>query len=373
MVSFGLQTNFAGLVVARCFAGVMNGNIVILKSVLAEITDETNAARAFGLLPVCTAIGMIVGPMIGGFLAQPAQQYPETFGNIGFFVKYPYFLPCFISGMTSVLAFILGFFFLEETLESKQKRSSMQPKHDLDEVPEELEYNKNAQRRPAFSALFTPTVTSVLLGSTLVFFQMASWTTVTPVFAYTRFEDGGLGLSMKQIGTALTANGFATIMAQAVIFPHMQKRWGTMRMFRTALLIWPMVFALLPIVRSLMEHQRNSYGINVGSQTALIGLMCVLAIQSFAGMSMVCVSLLINASAPSPAMFGALNGLGQMCSAFAKSVAPTITGAIFSISIEKHYLGGNLIWFCAILVSLLTFWLANIMSPNADTIRKRPI
>ncbi|KAA1089166.1 hypothetical protein PGT21_008892 [Puccinia graminis f. sp. tritici] len=47
IISLSLQTSFAGMVVARCVAGVMNGNLPILQSVLAEITDETNKARAF--------------------------------------------------------------------------------------------------------------------------------------------------------------------------------------------------------------------------------------------------------------------------------------------------------------------------------------
>lgn len=42
---FGLQHTFVGLVVTRSFAGAMNGNIAILKSVFTEITDATNQAR----------------------------------------------------------------------------------------------------------------------------------------------------------------------------------------------------------------------------------------------------------------------------------------------------------------------------------------
>jgi len=64
------------------------------------------------------AIGMIVGPMIGGYLAQPTKQYPALFGNIEFLASYPYFLPCFIAGITNLLAVVLGFFYLEEVGQS---------------------------------------------------------------------------------------------------------------------------------------------------------------------------------------------------------------------------------------------------------------
>ncbi len=46
----------------------MNGNIAILKSVLAEITDESNQARAFSLIPLCFAVGSIIGNGLGGWL-----------------------------------------------------------------------------------------------------------------------------------------------------------------------------------------------------------------------------------------------------------------------------------------------------------------
>lgn len=51
---------------------------------------------------------------MGGYLAQPAQQYPKLFGHIEFLKAYPYFLPCFIAGMTNGLAVLLGFLYLEE-------------------------------------------------------------------------------------------------------------------------------------------------------------------------------------------------------------------------------------------------------------------
>jgi hypothetical protein len=46
---------------SRFLAGALNGNIGVMKSMLAEITDETNAARAFGIVPLSWAIGNTVG------------------------------------------------------------------------------------------------------------------------------------------------------------------------------------------------------------------------------------------------------------------------------------------------------------------------
>ncbi|KAA1132870.1 hypothetical protein PGTUg99_016885 [Puccinia graminis f. sp. tritici] len=45
---------------------------------MAEITDESNKARAFPILPLCWAIGLMIGPAIGGYTAEPAKQYPHS-------------------------------------------------------------------------------------------------------------------------------------------------------------------------------------------------------------------------------------------------------------------------------------------------------
>jgi len=47
--------------ISRFLAGALNGNIGAMKSMLAEITDETNTARAFGIVPLSWAIGNAVG------------------------------------------------------------------------------------------------------------------------------------------------------------------------------------------------------------------------------------------------------------------------------------------------------------------------
>lgn len=52
----------------------MNGNVGVAKTYMAEITDETNQSRGFGILSTLWGIGNVLGPVIGGFLAKPASK-----------------------------------------------------------------------------------------------------------------------------------------------------------------------------------------------------------------------------------------------------------------------------------------------------------
>lgn len=88
------------------------------KSIIAEITDDSNIATAFGLFNITWALGSILGPVVGGLLNQPTTRLAPIFGGISFLAEYPYFLPCFVSSLVSIAGFVVGIFWLPETMHS---------------------------------------------------------------------------------------------------------------------------------------------------------------------------------------------------------------------------------------------------------------
>lgn len=72
-------------------------------------------SRAFLLLPMCFNVGVIVGLLMSGFLADPVHSLPSLFGGVQWLVDFPYALPNLVSSIilgTAALAVILG---LDET------------------------------------------------------------------------------------------------------------------------------------------------------------------------------------------------------------------------------------------------------------------
>jgi len=41
--------------------GLVSGNLGVIKSMIAELTDESNVARGFSVLPMARAVGFIIG------------------------------------------------------------------------------------------------------------------------------------------------------------------------------------------------------------------------------------------------------------------------------------------------------------------------
>ncbi|KAG2186341.1 hypothetical protein INT43_002779 [Umbelopsis isabellina] len=115
MIMFGLSPNLAIAVLSRCLCGALNGNVGVSKSVLGEITDSTNQPMAFAMFGFCWGVGGIAGPVLGGLLANPATQFPDVFGGIELFKRFPYFLPCAVSAVISIIGLFMTYFFFEET------------------------------------------------------------------------------------------------------------------------------------------------------------------------------------------------------------------------------------------------------------------
>ena len=49
------------VVICRSLQGAFNGNIGINRAMIAEITDATNIAQAFSLVPLVWGVGVCIG------------------------------------------------------------------------------------------------------------------------------------------------------------------------------------------------------------------------------------------------------------------------------------------------------------------------
>jgi MFS family permease len=85
------------------------------------VNHGLHQGRAFALFGFCTALGTLIGPLLGGFLSQPAEKYGLV-GPGDIFKIYPYLLPCLIGGVYNLVIVALSVLYLPETnLEIKGK------------------------------------------------------------------------------------------------------------------------------------------------------------------------------------------------------------------------------------------------------------
>jgi MFS family permease len=117
---FGTAQNIYMAILGRLLAGMLNGNVGVMRTMVAEFIGDKKEyqTRAFAILPITMNVGTVVGPMIGGLLADPVHNYPKWFGGSEFLTKYPYILPNLFPIPFLVVALFSTALFIEETLET---------------------------------------------------------------------------------------------------------------------------------------------------------------------------------------------------------------------------------------------------------------
>lgn len=116
MLCFGFATSLPGAILARALGGLLNGNVGVLQTTVAElVTKKEHQPRAYSIMPFVWGLGSIVGPAMGGALAQPCESYPRIFPRGGLFDNYPFLLPNLVCVIILVFGIVNGILFLEET------------------------------------------------------------------------------------------------------------------------------------------------------------------------------------------------------------------------------------------------------------------
>ena len=124
MIMFGFATNLQTAIVARALGGLLNGNVGVLQTTVAElVTVKEHQPRAYSIMPFVWCLGSIIGPVVGGALAQPCVAYPWLFDRDSVFGAYPLLLPNLVCVIILLFGIATGILFLEETHADRKHRS----------------------------------------------------------------------------------------------------------------------------------------------------------------------------------------------------------------------------------------------------------
>ncbi|KAK3084415.1 hypothetical protein FSP39_013236 [Pinctada imbricata] len=124
---FGFTINLPMAIATRFLTGLANGTVGTAKTILYEISDNTNQAVGMSILAMSWGAGVILGPTIGGLLAAPAKKYPDVFDPDGLFGQFPYLLPSLFVAGACFIVVVIDFFLLPETM-VKNKEVSLEVK-----------------------------------------------------------------------------------------------------------------------------------------------------------------------------------------------------------------------------------------------------
>ncbi|KAF9532651.1 major facilitator superfamily multidrug-resistance, DHA1 sub-family [Crepidotus variabilis] len=392
-VLFGLSKTFWRLLGFRCLQGVFNGNIGVAKSVIAEITDDTNVGQAYGYIPLMWSTGVTIAPFLGGILSKPAERWPNIFGKFDIFRSHPYFLPCAVAGAIALVTFIVAFIGLNETLPAivereKATRSQSTANETADSTTPLLHKSTNdtygaiSENTPVFetqtatafihedeehlkevpSLLYRPLLLVYLNYLFLAFCDMSN-SVLLPLMYSTPIEYGGLGLEPVHIGTALGTFGLVNSLFQSQVFGSLVRKFGPVRIYQFGFTALCCSFLVYPVMALLAK--RAGY-VNAAVVACIVVHFSLIAMVY---MAYATIHVLIVQSVPEGGRMGTANGLGQMAGTGMRAIAPTVASSLFSVSIQRNLLGGSLGFYLLFGFSVIGIW-TSLLLIDPSTLKK---
>ncbi|CZR64357.1 related to E.coli tetracycline resistance protein TCR1 [Phialocephala subalpina] len=393
-LGFGFARTFWQALLFRTLGGALNGNIGVMRTMVSEIVQEKKyQSRAFLLFPMCFNIGVIIGPILGGLMADPAGSYPSLFGDVAFFKKYPYAPPNILSAIFLFSATLGIFFGLSETLESLRHKEDLGtkcgrkikeifrgrnssdtdhgaytalsgddalPEPDVEMTPvtptAPKKFAPRYKQKLPFRKIFTYNVVCTLIAHSLMATHLGTFNNLWFVFLSTPVADpkhpyppsfqrrlpfiftGGLGMPPRDVGFAMAILGFIGILMQLFIYPHINAKLGTVKSWRIFLYCFPVAYILVPylaIVPSKTAPPAEKDGILVW-----VALCTVLFIQvTGRTFALPATTILVNNASPHPSVLGTMHGVAQSLSSACRSIGPALGGAMYGLGLKRGVVG----------------------------------
>ncbi|KAK2745858.1 hypothetical protein FQN57_003471 [Myotisia sp. PD_48] len=395
-VGFGFSRSFATAAFFRTLGGALNSNSGIMKTMISEIIQEKKyQSRAFLLLPMCFNIGVIIGPVLGGILADPISAYPGAFGpgswiggkeGVWWMKQWPYALPNLVSAvfiLVSTLAIFLGLDESHETARFRHDRGRLIGKaisrylgfsqrddyQPLDgtaepdtlddfigddctvpsnrgETDEERLMSlppKPERKRLPFKDIWTRNVILTLLTHLLLTFHTSSFNALAFIFlpapraphsrnGFFHFG-GGLGMPSSKVGLATAVIGFIGLPLQIFAYPRVQLRLGTIRAFRYFLPFSPLAYSLAPFLVLIPDVPHFVWP----ALSVVIALQCLS--RTF---SLPATSILVNNCVPDPSVLATVHGVAQSIASAGRTLGPLISGWGLGLGLNYNIVGA--IW-----------------------------
>jgi len=374
---FGLARTVWQMILFRCLAGVFAGTIVTIRTMLAEHSTPRTQARVFSWFAFSGNIGIFLGPLLGGALADPAGQYRGWFARIPFFADYLYALPNVVVACLGVTAAIAVALFGEETLDVRERKKlggggggggSGEDDEDGGDDGESAragggqpDVKPSSSSSPTWDLLRSPGVSIVLYVYSHIMLLAFAYTAIVPLWWYTSVALGGFGFSPRQISLLLCLNGLAQAAWLLLVFPPLQHRIGTNGVLRLCAYAYPVFFALCPFGNMLLR---------AGAVTAFWAIAPpLLAVGCGISMSFTAIQLALNDVSPSPLVLGTLNALALTGSSVIRAFAPALFTSLFALGANTQWLDGHAIWVLMVLVAAGFSVVSNFM-PDYDELRR---
>ncbi|MEZ5030224.1 MAG: MFS transporter [Saprospiraceae bacterium] len=211
--------NIPLLFISRMLPGFTGGNISIVFSAIADVSDDSSKARNFGLVGMAFGLGFILGPTLGGILADPTM--------VSWFTPATPFL--FTAGLTLINILLVQYNFKETLVERRQAAVN---------IFKGVGNIARSFRAPNLRVIFT-----------VVLFTSLGFTFFTQFFSVLLIEK--IGVRIKDVGLLFGWIGLWLVITQGVTVRILSRKYASATVLRVSLLMLSIAVAAVMLPSAL--------------------------------------------------------------------------------------------------------------------------
>ncbi|KAF7143826.1 hypothetical protein RHSIM_Rhsim05G0161700 [Rhododendron simsii] len=382
---FGLSVNYWMAISTRFLLGSLNGLLGPVKAYASEIFREEYQALGISAVSTSWGIGLIIGPALGGFLAQPAEKYPAIFSKDSVFGRFPYFLPCLsislfalvvtivtfrlpvvdFSTLTSILQGLsFSMFKWQETLHIHKEpcEDSVAAMEAVSRGSTEKEITQDFKGREPDSkdSLIKnwPLMSSIIVYCIFSLHDMA-YTEIFSLWAESPRKDGGLSYSTDNVGVILAISGLGLLVFQLSLYPIAEKIFGPIMVARICGSLLTSFYIMYDYSLVGVEHTTidklplhdPAYWVQplTVAKLRICGEEYIILVNAFVLVSIITGTFILQNKAVDQHQRGAANGISMTAMSLFKAAGPAGGGAIFSWTQKRQdaafFPGDHMIFF----------------------------
>ncbi|XP_027340495.1 protein ZINC INDUCED FACILITATOR-LIKE 1-like [Abrus precatorius] len=315
---FGLSSSFWMAVITRFILGCFGASMGTMRAYAAEIFREEYQVLGLSTVSAAWGVGLVFGPAIGGYFAQPVEKYPNLFPEGSFWDKFPYFMPCLVIS-TIAFAVAIACIWLPETSHNHKMTS------DNDEALENGssgdDNDKIIQKRESVYRNW-PLMSSIIVYCVFSLHDVA-YSEVFSLWAVSPRRLDGLNFTTNDVGNILSVSGLAIIIFQLGIYQSVQQVCG------------PIELARISAVLSIPILQSYPFMTMLSGFTLYIAIYIASILKNLTIETISTGFFILQNRAVEQHQRGIANGICATAMSLCKVIGPVAGGAILTLSQKR--------------------------------------
>ncbi|MGB9201223.1 MFS transporter [Methanobacterium sp.] len=221
---FGIGGALWVLYISRLIDGFTGGNVSIANAYITDVSSEENRTQSLGIIGAAFGLGLIIGPVIGGLLSQISLS-----------------APVYVAGIFSLIATIVGFFILPESLPKNKRETIKLVRKDLNPLS-------------SIGKFITQPILGIFLIVFIIYnFTFSGFTISLPIFLIHKFN-----IDPLNVAGILFVSGIVSSIVQGGLIGRLDIRFGDKKLLMAGLIIFsiglifffiaPIFWVIYPII-----------------------------------------------------------------------------------------------------------------------------